>query len=50
MKITQEVQDSPAKQNQSADAFWRRRGGKSMVEMSERFRDDGGEVYIPASG
>ncbi len=74
MKITQEVRDFAAKQNQPADAFIAANpprdgegshsaqpnggGGASrdaalaeagMAEMSERFREKGGEVYLPAA-
>ena len=62
MKITQEVRDFAAKQNQPADAFIAAGGPtgaetaeasraaalKGMAEMSERFRATGGEVYLPA--
>ena len=64
MKITQEVRDFAAKQNQPADAFIAASGPtgaetaeasraaalKGMAEMSERFRATGGEVYLPAGG
>jgi phosphomethylpyrimidine synthase len=75
MKITQEVRDFAAKQNQSADAFLASNsspsllgegdhsaapngGGASptseeaeagMQEMSEKFREKGGEIYLPAA-
>jgi phosphomethylpyrimidine synthase len=63
MKITQEVRDFAAKQNQPADAFLaagspsgaetaeasRLAAIKGMEEMSERFRAKGGEVYLPAA-
>jgi phosphomethylpyrimidine synthase len=75
MKITQEVRDFAAKQNQSADSFLaaaenpprngegdrsaQPNGGgaasaeaeaeKGMAEMSERFREQGGEIYLPAA-
>jgi phosphomethylpyrimidine synthase len=71
MKITQEVRDFAAKQNQPADAFLAARsspafaeegdhakeGGtfasaeaeKGMAEMSEKFREKGGEIYLPAA-
>jgi phosphomethylpyrimidine synthase len=62
MKITQEVRDFAARQNQPADAFLaagspsgaetaeasRLAAVKGMEEMSERFREKGGEVYLPA--
>jgi phosphomethylpyrimidine synthase len=47
MKITQEVRDFAAKQNASADAFLAaEEADKGMAEMSERFRDKGGEIYV----
>jgi phosphomethylpyrimidine synthase len=67
MKITQEVRDFAAKQNQPADAFLAansslaQQGGgassaeaeaeaeKGMAEMSEKFREKGGEIYLPAA-
>ena len=62
MKITQEVRDFAAKQNAPADAFIaageatgaetaaasKAAAIKGMAEMSERFREKGGEVYLPA--
>ena len=64
MKITQEVRDFATKQNQPVDAFLASGGPtgaetaaaskaaaiKGMAEMSERFRERGGEVYLPAEG
>ena len=73
MKITQEVRDFAAKQNQEADAFLAAtptvrpepveglplssEAGLSaealaeagMAEMSEKFREKGGEIYLPAA-
>ena len=74
MKITQEVRDFAAKQNQSAETFLaatplsplagesdsaelsgeRGRLGEAeaeqgMAEMSEKFREQGGELYLPAN-
>jgi phosphomethylpyrimidine synthase len=60
MKITQEVRDFAAKQNQSADGFLAAEQGTiqaeavvvqaevdaSFAEMSERFREQGGEIYV----
>ena len=46
MKITQEVRDFAAKQNSSADTFLEAENG--MAEMSEKFREKGGEIYLPA--
>ncbi|KQM26485.1 MULTISPECIES: phosphomethylpyrimidine synthase ThiC [unclassified Sphingomonas] len=63
MKITQEVRDFAAKQNASADTFLAAdaadadravfAGGSvaadaGMAEMSEKFREKGSEVYLPA--
>ncbi|RVT92857.1 phosphomethylpyrimidine synthase ThiC [Sphingomonas crocodyli] len=47
MKITQEVRDFAAKQNQPADGFLAAEAG--MAEMSEKFREKGGEIYLPAA-
>jgi phosphomethylpyrimidine synthase len=47
MKITQEVRDFAAKQNADADAFIAAEEG--MAEMSEKFREKGGEIYLPAA-
>jgi phosphomethylpyrimidine synthase len=63
MKITQEVRDFAAKQNAPADTFLAAGGPtgtetaeasraaaiKGMAEMSERFREKGGKVYLPAA-
>jgi phosphomethylpyrimidine synthase len=73
MKITAEVREFAAKQNQPADAFLEsslsplagesdspqasgERGSlgeaeaqKGMAEMSEKFREKGGEIYLPAA-
>jgi phosphomethylpyrimidine synthase len=47
MKITQEVRDFAAKQNASADTFLAaEEAEQGMAEMSERFRQEGGEIYI----
>ena len=59
MKITQEVRDFAARQNSdsflaagpgpadlSADASAKAEAG--MAEMSEKFREKGGEIYLPA--
>jgi phosphomethylpyrimidine synthase len=47
MKITQEVRDFAAKQNASADTFLDAQQG--MADMSEKFREKGGEIYLPAA-
>ena len=55
MKITQEVRDFAAKQNQSADAFIAAApvaaedAEAGMAKMSETFRERGGEIYLPAA-
>ncbi|MDQ4420313.1 phosphomethylpyrimidine synthase ThiC [Sphingobium sp. DEHP117] len=53
MKITQEVREFAAKQNQSADAFIaagsEAAAEQGMAEMSEKFREKGGEIYLPAA-
>jgi phosphomethylpyrimidine synthase len=50
MKITQEVRDFAAKQNASADTFLAaEEADKGMAEMSEKFREKGGEIYLPAA-
>jgi phosphomethylpyrimidine synthase len=49
MKITQEVRDFAARQNASADTFLAaEEADKGMAEMSEKFREKGGEIYLPA--
>ncbi|RYF15666.1 MAG: phosphomethylpyrimidine synthase ThiC, partial [Oxalobacteraceae bacterium] len=66
MKITQEVRDFAAKQNQPADTFLAAdvdqtdtnralfaKGShadaeKGMADMSEKFRERGSEIYLPA--
>lgn len=54
MKITQEVRDFASRQNQEADAFLAsttsvEKAEAGMAEMSEEFRKQGGEIYLPAS-
>jgi phosphomethylpyrimidine synthase len=54
MQISQEVRAFASKQNQSADAFiaaspvGEREAAEGMREMSEVFRERGGEIYLPA--
>jgi phosphomethylpyrimidine synthase len=49
MKITQEVRDFAAKQNADADTFLAaEEAEQGMAAMSERFREKGGEIYLPA--
>jgi phosphomethylpyrimidine synthase len=51
MKITQEVRDFAAKQNQEATAFIAAEDAeKGMEEMSEKFRETGSELYMGAGG
>jgi phosphomethylpyrimidine synthase len=55
MKITQEVRDFAAKQNEPADSFLAAQpvsedqAEAGMAEMSEKFREKGGEIYLPAA-
>jgi len=46
MKITQEVRDFASKQNAGAETFLAAEQG--MAAMSEKFREKGGEIYLPA--
>ena len=47
MKITQEVRDFAAKQNQESDAFIAAEEAEAgMAEMSEKFKEKGGEIYL----
>ena len=49
MKITQEVRDFAAKQNAPVESFIAAGDAEAgMAGMSERFREKGGEVYLPA--
>jgi phosphomethylpyrimidine synthase len=49
MKITQEVRDFAAKQNAGANTFLAAEEAREgMAEMSVRFRETGGEIYLPA--
>jgi phosphomethylpyrimidine synthase len=44
------VRDFAAKQNASADTFLAvEEADKGMAEMSEQFRAQGGEIYLPAA-
>ncbi|WP_375403781.1 phosphomethylpyrimidine synthase ThiC, partial [uncultured Sphingomonas sp.] len=50
MKITQEVRDFAAKQNAGVETFLAAEDAEAgMAGMSERFRESGGEVYLPAA-
>ena len=50
MKITQEVRDFAAKQNQAPDAFIAADAAEQgMAQMSDVFREKGGEIYLPAA-
>jgi phosphomethylpyrimidine synthase len=47
MKISQEVREFAAKQNQSADAFIAAEDAeKGMAEMAEKFKETGSELYL----
>ena len=51
MKITQEVREFAAKQNAEADAFIAAEDAEAgMKQMSEVFRETGGELYMGAGG
>jgi phosphomethylpyrimidine synthase len=64
MKITQEVREFAARQNQSADSFLAAtptieadlsaealaKAEEGMAEMSQKFREIGSELYIGADG
>jgi phosphomethylpyrimidine synthase len=51
MKITQEVREFAAKQNQPSDAFIAAEEVEAgMAEMSEKFRETGSELYLGAGG
>ena len=55
MKIIQEVGDFAAKRNQSADSILAAtplapgEAEAGMAEMSEKLREKGGEIYLPAA-
>jgi phosphomethylpyrimidine synthase len=49
MKITQEVRDFAAKQNAGVETFVALQDAEAgMAEMSEVFKEKGGEIYLPA--
>ena len=51
MKITAEVREFAARQNQESDGFIAAdEAEKGMEEMSEKFRDIGSELYVGAGG
>jgi phosphomethylpyrimidine synthase len=51
MKITQEVRDFAAKQNQPAETFIAAEDAEAgMAQMSEIFRETGSELYMGAGG
>jgi phosphomethylpyrimidine synthase len=51
MKITQEVREFAAKQNQPVETFVAAEDAeKGMAEMSEKYRERGSELYIGAGG
>jgi phosphomethylpyrimidine synthase len=48
MKITQEVREFAAKQNAGVETFVAADEAEAgMAAMSERFREVGGEIYLP---
>jgi phosphomethylpyrimidine synthase len=50
MKISQEVREFAAKQNQeTAEFIAADEAEKGMAEMSEKFRKEGSEIYLPAA-
>ena len=50
MKITQEVRNFAAKQNASADTFLAaEEADRGMTAMSQKFREKGREIYVPAA-
>jgi len=50
MKITQEVRDFAAKQNAPVETFVAAEEAEAgMAGMSEVFREQGGEVYLPTN-
>jgi phosphomethylpyrimidine synthase len=48
MKIIQQVRDFAAKHN-AASFLAVHEAEQGMAEMNERFRERGGEIYLPAS-
>jgi len=50
MKITQEVRDFAAKQNAGLESFVAVEEAEAgMAEMSEKFKEQGSEIYLPAN-
>jgi phosphomethylpyrimidine synthase len=55
MKITQEVREFAARQNEGVESFLAVKpiaaadAEAGMAEMSEKFREKGGEIYLPAN-
>src|SRR5579863_4141053 len=50
MKITQEVRDFAAKQNAGMESFVAVADAEAgMAEMSEKFKEQGSEIYLPAN-
>ncbi|MBP6030171.1 MAG: phosphomethylpyrimidine synthase ThiC [Sphingobium sp.] len=50
MKISQEVREFAARQNQTTDQFIAAEEAEAgMAEMAEKFREEGGELYLPAA-
>jgi phosphomethylpyrimidine synthase len=51
MKISQEVREFAAKQNQPVETFVAAEDAEAgMAEMSKVFKDTGGELYIGSNG
>jgi phosphomethylpyrimidine synthase len=48
MKITQEVREF-AKAQAEKSALSEAEAAAGMAEMSKRFHDEGGEIYVPAA-
>jgi phosphomethylpyrimidine synthase len=49
MKITQEVRDFAKAEEAKAGALSASAAEAGMAEMSKRFHDEGGEIYVPAA-
>lgn len=49
MKITQEVREFARAQEAKAAAVTEAKAEAGMAEMSKRFHDEGGELYLPAA-
>jgi len=49
MKITQEVREFAKAEEAKAAAVSEAEADAGMAEMSKRFHDEGGEIYVPAA-